>query len=306
MTDEVRRAVARIPLLTGRPLGDIAVEPLPGLTNRTCKLTLDGDAFVLRIAGPGTGRYIDRAAEEHNARVAAAVGVGPELLFFDRADGLMLTRFVERAVVLDAGKLREPALLRRAVRTLGRLHRCGRRFRGRMDLFDKLDLYLALAAERGIAPPPELAAARTAAAPIRAALAAGAAPLVPCHIDPVPHNFLVPDEAGGDMVLLDWEYSAMCEPDWDLADLSVEARFDAAQDAAMLETYYGAAAPAAAGRLALYKAMLDLLASAWNWLQVADGNRNADFRALTAERLERCRAAMAAPAFARQFAAVQA
>jgi len=296
MTEEARRALSRIPLFAGRPLGNIAVEPLPGLTNRTCKLALDGEAFVLRIPGPGTGRYIDRAAEEHNARVAAAVGVGPEVLFFDRADGLMLTRFVAGADILDAGRLREPALLRRAVRTLRRLHGCGRRFHARMDLFGRLDLYLALAAERGIAAPPELVAARAAATPVRDALARGAAPEAPCHIDPVPHNFLALGEADGGMILLDWEYSAMCEPIWDLADLSVEARFDAAQDAAMLETYYGAAAPAAAGRLALYKAMLDLLAAAWSWLQVADGNRNADFRALAAERLARCRAAMAAPA----------
>ena len=38
---------------------------------------------MLRLAGAGTAAYIDRRAEEHNAKVAAAAGVDAEVLFFD-------------------------------------------------------------------------------------------------------------------------------------------------------------------------------------------------------------------------------
>jgi thiamine kinase-like enzyme len=59
---------------------------------------------------------------------------------------------------------------------------------------------------------------------------------VPCHNDPWPGNLI---DADGRVYLIDWEYSGMNDPVWDLADLSVEAGFDAEQDRAMVEAYRG-------------------------------------------------------------------
>ena len=41
------------------------------------------------------------------------------------------------------------------------------------------------------------------------------------------------------MWIVDWEYSGMNDPMWDLGDLSVEGGFDAAQDQRLLDTYFG-------------------------------------------------------------------
>ncbi len=46
------------------------------------------------------------------------------------------------------------------------------------------------------------------------------------------------------MWIVDWEYSGMNDPMWDLGDLSVEAGFDADQDEEMLRAYFGGAASA--------------------------------------------------------------
>src|SRR3546814_6973911 len=45
--------------------------------------------------------------------------------------------------------------------------------------------------------------------------------------DPLCENFL---DDGRRMWIVDWEYSGMNDPLWDLGDVSVEAGFDAAQD----------------------------------------------------------------------------
>jgi thiamine kinase-like enzyme len=76
--------------------------------------------------------------------------------------------------------------------------------------------------------------------------------------------------------LLDWEYAAMCDPVWDLAGLSIEGRFDPAQDAAMVAQYFGATADlgAWASRLHLYRIMLRLVAASWGAVQIAAGNGN--------------------------------
>ena len=69
---------------------DMSAERLDGLTNCNYRIDSPAGRFVLRLAGEGTAEYIDRAAEEHNARVAADAGVNAEVLFFDTSDGTML------------------------------------------------------------------------------------------------------------------------------------------------------------------------------------------------------------------------
>ena len=61
-TDEIAAALRRIPQLAGRSLDGFEIEPLASLTNRNYKLSIGGEFYVLRIAGEGTHRYIDRAA----------------------------------------------------------------------------------------------------------------------------------------------------------------------------------------------------------------------------------------------------
>src|SRR5262245_34415982 len=272
---EVAAALTRIPLFAGRPLDGLQVEPLASLTNRNFKVSLGGEAYVLRIAGAGTERYIDRAAEARNARQAASIGIAPDLLYLHAPSGLMLTRFIDGGAPLEAADLRRPTPLRDAAGLLKRLHGSGLAFAGRMELFPKLDDYIALAAQEGWPPGLDLTPIRRRAEAARVALEQAPASFVPSHIDPVPHNFVRARD--GALYLLDWEYAAMAEPMWDLAAVSIEAELDGEMDSLLLEAYFADAAGQHAGRFALYKASLNLLAAAWAVVQIVDGNRSADF-----------------------------
>lgn len=100
----VSSVLSRASLLVGGRSGDIRVERLSGaLTNASYKVTTDGGVYVLRLAGAGTSEYVDRVSEEHNARIAAGVGVNAEVLYFDARDGTMLTRFVEGRSMDEGG-----------------------------------------------------------------------------------------------------------------------------------------------------------------------------------------------------------
>ena len=44
-----------------------------------------------------------------------------------------------------------------------------------------------------------------------------------CHIDLVPENFI--ESPQGRLYLIDWEYSSMNDPMWDLAALFLESEF---------------------------------------------------------------------------------
>ncbi|WP_434618948.1 phosphotransferase [Tabrizicola sp. M-4] len=298
MSDEVMEVARGIPALAG--FAGVP-ERLGGLTNRVWHM----GAHILRIPGEGTAEYIDRANEAVAARAAAAAGVSPEVVHVDPASGVMVTRFIPDCVTMT------PALFRsragspaRAARAFRQLHDSGQIFPARFDIFAMIDDYSALLATKAMALPEGYEAAVAEAQAVRAALAVHPVPLVPCHCDPLCENFL---DTGARMWIVDWEYSGMNDPMWDLGDLSVEAGFDAAQDEELLTAYFGGPAhPADRGRMVIYKAMCDLLWTLWGLIQHANGNPADDFMAYATGRFDRCRTLMRDPGFAGHLAAIRA
>ena len=108
------------------------------------------------------------------------------------------------------------------------------------------------------------------------------------------------------MWIVDWEYSGMNDPLWDLGDLSVEAGMTEAEEAELLRGYFGREpTPEEKGRVVIYKAMCDLLWTLWGLIQFADGNPVEDFWAYATERFERCKSLMQSPSFPDHVAAVR-
>lgn len=294
--DEARAILAAIPAFAGFA-GPI--ERLGGLTNRVYR----AGELCLRIPGRGTEEYIDRGNEKVAAGEAARAGVSPDVLFFDDATGVMVTRFLDGAATMTPEAFRErtgaPA---RAGAAFRRLHDSGAVFPFRFELFSMIDGYLGLLATKDAALPDGYHDVVREAQTVRAALAAHPLPLAPCHCDPLCENFL---DTGDRMWIVDWEYSGMNDPMWDLGDLSVEAGFDAAQEEEMIAAWFGGEPTSAErGRIVIYKAMCDLLWTLWGLIQHANGNPADDFWAYSVNRFERCKALMGTPDFARHVAAV--
>ncbi len=292
-----RRAMAAIPQMAGYggPL-----ERLGGLTN----IVFRAGEHVLRLPGRGTESYIDRANEALAAAEAARAGVGPEVIHVDPASGVLVTRFIPGAVTLSPAAFRARAgAPARAALALRRLHRSGAVFPFRFELFSMIDGYLRVLSSTDVTLPEGYHDVVAEAGEVRAALAR--APVVPvaCHCDPLCENFL---DTGDRVWIVDWEYSGMNDPMWDLGDLSVEGQFGPEQDDEMLAAYFGGAPPDGdRARMVIYKAMCDLLWTLWGLIQVANDNPADDFRAYAEGRFARCRALMATPEFAARLAALR-
>ena len=295
--------LSRASLLVGTTHGSVRIERLSGaLTNASYKVVSDSGAYVLRLAGAGTSDYVDRASEEHNARIAAGIGVNAEVLYFDAANGTMLSRFVESRPMEGGGGMGRAGLVR-ATLALRSVHEQGRVFRSRFDAFEAMDRYLVLLRGLGATVPAAYRELMREARAVRRVLEASPVRLVPCHNDPWPGNFL---DTGGRVYVIDWEYSGMNDPMWDLGDLSVEAGLGPEQDRAMLTAYYGGpVSPLLRSRLVLYKAVSDLHWALWALVQDANHNAAEDFRAYAMNRLERCKARMQSPGFGRHLDAVR-
>jgi thiamine kinase-like enzyme len=271
---------------------------LGGTTNLVFRVEHGSEQYVLRIPGKGTEEYINRGHEAQAARETARVQVSPEMLHFDAASGVMVTRYVAGAVTMTpasfATRTGAPA---RAGTVLRRLHASDARFDFRFELFAMIDGYLKVLAGKSTPLPPGYHDVVAEAGAVRAALAARPLPLSACHCDPLCENFL---DTGERMWLVDWEYSGMNDPLWDLGDLSVEGHFSAAQDEEMMRAYFGGEPrPDERGRIVIYKAMCDLLWTLWGLIQLANGNPAEDFKSYAFDRFARCKELMGAPEFQR-------
>ena len=293
---EIARTLARIPTFAGTTLDRPAIERIAGLTNRNYKVSVGPESYVLRLAGAGTSAYIDRQAEAHNARVAAAAGVNAQVLFFDVADGTMLCRYIDDCLTMSADTFQDLGRVARAAHAFRRMHEHPEPFAGRFEVFAQIDEYLGLLRRNEARIPDGYDALHKQAETTRRVLAERPARLAPCHNDPLAENFL---DAAARMYLVDWEYAGMNDPMWDLGDLSVEAGFGPEQDEALLRAYFGGAPPAdQRGRMVLAKGLCDLVWTLWGLLQVMNDNPAEDFWAYSLNRFERCQRLMASDAYA--------
>jgi len=299
----IHEALQNLPRFAGTSPDSYKRTRLGGLTNLVYRVETDDETLIVRIPGAGTDAYIDRKIELHNARAADRAGISAQILWADGDTGVMISQSLDPITTMT------PALFQfrsgaasRAGKVLAGLHNSGETFQFRFELFTMIAEYLAILATKDTTLPDGYHDIVRAAEPVKQVLADNPTPLAPCHCDPLCENFL---DDGTRMWVIDWEYSGMNDPLWDLGDLSVEAGFDAAQDMDMLRTYYGRAPSAAEiGRMVIYKAMCDLLWTLWGLIQHADGNEAEDFWAYSVGRFERCKTLMQSAEFAGHLAAI--
>ncbi len=305
MSDDLAAAHSLIrELKLGIDADTVEIVRLGGLTNRVYRIGTGRDALCLRFPGKGTEEYIDRRVETIAAKAAAAAGVSPEVIHADPATGILVTRFIGDAVTMSAELFASRAgAPERAGRAFRQLHASDAIFDFRFELFAMIDNYLALLATKEVDFPAGYHEVLREAEAVREALAAHPVAVVACHCDPLSENFL---DTGSRMWIVDWEYSGMNDPMWDLGDLSVEAAFDQACEEAMLRAYFGGDPTRFdRGRMVIYKAMCDLLWTLWGLIQHANANPADDFWAYSVNRFERCKALMATTAFPEHLAAVR-
>ena len=294
---QLRASLSAIPELAGYAG---PVERLGGMTNLVFRV---GHACV-RLPGAGTEEYINRSHEAEAARAAAEAGVSPEIIHVDPETGIMATRFIEGAETMTPEGFRaDIGSVRRAGEAFRQLHTSGARFPFTFELFAMIDDYLRILSTKDVALPEGYHDVVSEAQTVRAALARNPAELVACHCDPLCENFL---DTGERIYIVDWEYSGMNDPMWDLGDLSVEAGFNAEQDRVLMEAYCdGRPSPSDHARMVIYKAMCDLLWTLWGLIQLANGNPAEDFRAYADGRFARCRSLMATEEFSRSLKTLQ-
>ncbi len=271
------------------PGRDCRVERLGGgLTNHNFKVTVGGEAFVVRVGGQDTHLLgIDRADEHGAALVAAAIGVGPEVVGY--VDGSLVTRFVDGEPI-PADEIAGHGTIGRVAGLLRAIHD-GPAVPGRFDSFRVVEAYLETVLARGGAQPEQYGEAKAVADEIERAL--GPRTARPCHNDLLNANFI----ADGDRLwIVDWEYAGMGDPFFDLANFAVNNGLEEDGDRTLLEAY-GRADKDALAHLTLMRFMSDFREAMWGSVQEAVSALDEDFAAYAREHFERLDATARSPRF---------
>ncbi|HEX9598194.1 MAG TPA: choline kinase family protein [Gaiellaceae bacterium] len=265
------------------PGKQVSIEPLGGgITNRNFKVGADGEEFVLRIGGTDTELLgIDRAAEHAASRIAAELGLGPEVVAFIEPEGYLVTRFVDG----DVGKVD----VERVGAALRLLHD-GPALLGRFDSFRVVETYRVTAREHGVAVPSAYEAAKEFADRIEHRRSS--APLRPCHNDLLNANFI---DDGVRLWLVDWEYAGMGDPFFDLGNFAVNHELTEEGENALLTAYGSDDGDA----LVLMRFMSDFREAMWGIVQLAISELDFDFGAYAEEHFERLARTASEPRFLR-------
>jgi thiamine kinase-like enzyme len=262
-----------------------------GITNHNLKVEVDGERFVLRVAGKGTNLLgIDRVVEVAATEAAAALGIGPEVVEFVEPEGWLVTRFIEGGIP-SVERMRQPDMLARVAAAL-RAYHDGPEIPGTFDSFRVVEVYRRTALDRGGAVPERYEWAHEIAGRIEAKRSAETP--VPCHNDLLNANFL---DDGERLRIVDWEYAGMGDRFFDLANFSINHELDAAQSETLLAAYFGAARSEDVAALELMRFMSDFREAMWGVVQTAVSELDFDFGGYAAEHFDRLRRTAASPAF---------
>ncbi len=208
-----------------------------GLTNHTYKVTLkNGEEFVVRIPGEGTEELINRRDEIVSTKLACDLGVDAELLYFGE-DGAKVTRYIKNAVTMSAQTLKEPHHIQQVADIFKKMHSCGADTQVPFEVFEMADGYEKIVYDNAVPMFEDYDTVKAEVMRIKQEIDATIeTKKVPCHNDPLCENWV---EGDGRMYLIDWEYAGMNDGMWDIADVSIEAGFDAESDHLLLKAYLG-------------------------------------------------------------------
>jgi len=266
-----------------------------GRTNRNYRVEVGSATFFLRLSHEDTALLgIDRVAEYEAALAAAASGVGPEVVAHLPEHGCLITAWVAGEPLAE-GDMEQESVLADVVRVVSTIH-AGPALPATFDAFRIVEAYRRVSVERGVPIPEAYGPAHAHAERIEAAFARAPVPARPCHNDLLSDNFLKGTDG---FWLVDYEYSGMGDPFFDLGNLSINNGLSEASQETLLRLTFGEPTQAHRARLQLMRIMSDYREAMWGVIQQGLSTLDIDYVAYADRHFERLLRSMADERFER-------
>ena len=246
----------------------LSVEQLGGMTNQNYLVKTTNKQYIVKFFGKGTEKLINRQVEKYNLELLKDLDLDVKNYLFDIEAGIKVNEYIESAITLDSTTIKTK--FDKIAPILQTIHSSGKELRGEFAPFEEIKKYESLIEEK--IPYANYEAVREEVFSLEKRLADLGVDRKSCHIDLVPENFI--ESPQGRLYLIDWEYSSMNDPMWDLAALFLESEFTRQEEEAFLSHYESEQTPVSREKIAIYKILQDTIWSLWTVYKEEQG---ADF-----------------------------
>ena len=246
----------------------LSVEQLGGMTNQNYLVKTTNKQYIVKFFGKGTEKLINRQDEKYNLELLKDLDLDVKNYLFDIEAGIKVNEYIESAITLDSTSIKTK--FDKIAPILQTIHASGKELRGEFAPFEEIKKYESLIEEK--IPYANYEAVREEVFSLEKRLADLGVDRKSCHIDLVPENFI--ESPQGRLYLIDWEYSSMNDPMWDLAALFLESEFTRQEEEDFLSRYESEQTPVSREKIAIYKILQDTIWSLWTVYKEEQG---ADF-----------------------------
>ena len=246
----------------------LSVEQLGGMTNQNYLAITTNKQYIVKFFGKGTEKLINRQDEKYNLELLKDLDLDVKNYLFDIEAGIKVNEYIESAITLDSTSIKTK--FDKIAPILQTIHSSGKELRGEFAPFEEIKKYESLIEEK--IPYANYEVVREEVFSLEKRLADLGVDRKSCHIDLVPENFI--ESPQGRLYLIDWEYSSMNDPMWDLAALFLESEFTRQEEEVFLSYYESDQTPVSREKITIYKILQDTIWSLWTVYKEEQG---ADF-----------------------------
>ena len=246
----------------------LSVVQLGGMTNQNYLVKTTSKPYIVKFFGKGTEKLINRQDEKYNLELLRDLNLDVKNYLFDIESGIKVNEYIDSATTLDSTSIKTK--FEKIAPILQTIHASGKELRGEFAPFEEIKKYESLI--EGAIPYANYEAVRKEVFSLEKRLADLGVDRKSCHIDLVPENFI--ESPQGRMYLIDWEYSSMNDPMWDLAALFLESEFTNQEEEDFLTYYESDKTPVSREKIRIYKILQDTIWSLWT---VYKEDQGADF-----------------------------
>ena len=257
----------------------VSVEKLGGMTNNNYLVETTDRKFIVKFFGKGTEKLINRIEEKNNLEKLRDLELDVENYIFDINEGIKVNEYIENATTFDAHYIKTKN--KEVAEILQKVHGSGKELEGEFKIFDEIKKYEDLI--QGEIKYAYYDKIRDKVFGLQSHLEEIGIDRKSCHIDLVPENFI--EDENGRVYLIDWEYSSMNDPMWDLAALFIESNYRKSEEGDFFKYYYSEKTPVSIAKIMIYKILQDFLWSLWTIYKEEQG---AEFGSYGQDRYNRC------------------
>lgn len=256
-----------------------------GLTNYNYIMDIQGKEYVVRLPGGMTNQMIDRTIEKVNNAIACELGLNSECYYFDDISGIKISIYIKNSRNIAQADPCDPVNIMAVSDLMKRIHTSPKPFPNQFDWEEELDKYEQIVREQKGDFFFDYFTSKSklkdfVGRNIKRTLS------VPCHNDTVPENFVISQD--GRTYLIDWEYSGMNDPNWDVAAYILESRLTEEAIDCLLQEYYGKSPTDEEElKIKVYMVVQDLLWTVWALIRHYNGDDFLDYCNIRYERFRK-------------------